>query len=195
MKKKYGVAIVGVLALLALALPSLVVAQHGDRDWTQDEDVFKMKRHGGPGFGHLEAMRDALELTEEQQEKVDSMRLEHQQQQTRLRGRISATEAELEALMLDPEASRSQVLAAGRELQDLRSQAATQRLEHRMDFRELLTPDQRAELVKMGPRGRTMRGHPGLHGSHGGRGPHHGRGMGLRRVEIEREKNVEGESF
>jgi len=178
MKTSYWVAGLAILAVAVMLLPSIVVAQHGGQNGPPKEFHSGMKGHGGSSSPHVEWMSEALELTEEQQDKTDALRLEHQQKQLRLKGKISGAEAELKALLLDPEATRSAVLAAGQAVQQLRNQSTTQKLEHRMDFREILTAEQRAELVKMGLRGRGARGLHRMHGQHGMRPLHEMPGRG-----------------
>ena len=171
MKTKFWLAGLSALGLVALALPSMVIAQHGEGRSPRKEMVFQVK-----GYDRT-ILHEKLDLTEEQQEQVDTMRLEFQQGRLRLEGQVSAAEAELEALLLDPEASRSAVLSAGSTLQELRTRASTARLEHRMDFRELLTPEQRSTLVKMDSRRGGMRGLHRGHQMRGHRTGHHHRGQ------------------
>jgi len=187
------------LALLALSLPGLVAAQHG-AGRTHHAELMTKGHRAGAGQG--ERMAEALDLDEAQQVAVDAMRLEHRQAQVRMKGEIAGAEAELEALLLDPEASRAAVLAAGSKLAELRTKASTQRLEHRMDFRALLTPEQRTELVKMGSRRGGFSGPRGLHRGHGmhqgkGAGQHfrwfRGEAGGVRELDVEREVEAEGD--
>lgn len=174
---------VAILALMALALPSIVTAQYA-KPGSPDHGASSMKLHTAAGFEFGrggEAMREALELSDEQVSQLDAIRLSHQQEQLRLRGQIDAAEAELKALLLDPEVSRDSVQSAGKQLQDLRGQAQSQQLQHQMDVRELLTPEQRATWVKFESRRGGRRGH----GLHRGGGPHMdcegcGRGQGHR---------------
>ena len=183
MKTKLWMAGVAALALVALALPSLVTAQqqgemgHGtpssintaqDDNSAPEDAVFV----AGP------AWLEVLGLSEEQSLQLDTLRLKFQQEQLRTRGQIAASQAELDALLLDPEASRSAVESAGGKVQELRGQAQDQRLQHQMDVRELLTAEQRALWVQMSARGAGGRGR-GLHGGGvGGFGMHQGGGHG-----------------
>ncbi len=150
----------GMITTVALAQPMAPPAKAG------------MGRMGmGPrtGFGP-EAMMEQLGLSEEQQAKLQELRLKHQQQQVVLRGEIDAAEARLEALLLDPEAQRKEVLKAGSVVSELRSKLQAQRLAHRMDVRALLTPEQRAQLVQWKAM-HHRRGHGGDWGCRGERGP------------------------
>jgi hypothetical protein len=80
--------------------------------------------------------------------------------------------------MLDPEATRGAVQSAGKALEELRGQAQTQRLNHQMDVREILTAEQRTILVQMRARG-VGGGGFGLHrGGRGGRCLERGDGWG-----------------
>jgi Spy/CpxP family protein refolding chaperone len=184
-KTKLWMGGVAALALVALALPSLVTAQYqGGRghgkpstiDATQDggldqEDAIFV---AGP------AWMEALELTEEQSLQLDALRLQFQQEQLRTRGQLAASQAELDALLLDPEASRSAVESAGDAVQELRGKVQAQRLEHQMDVRELLTAEQRTLLVQMKARGIAGRGSRGGRGFGLHQGGGHGRpGFGM----------------
>ncbi len=171
--RSWTAAIAG-LALLAILIPAAVHSQPAPPPPSSGGPAWARGGDNAPGGFFRQALIAKLDLSEEQQTKLGALRLKHQQEQTRLSGEVANAKAELEALLLDPEADRNAVLKAGAKVQDLRSKMATARLAHQMDMRALLTAEQRAEWVQM----RAERPHRGAWGMRGGarrmgdRGPH-----------------------
>ncbi len=171
------------LLLLVLLAPGMGRAQPADAPPMGPGRGMGPGMGMGPGSdcgGGPRSWIDQLDLSPEQQIRLEELRLEHRKAQIALRGKIAAARAELEVLLLDPEASRDAVLKAGEKIADLRSRAAQQNLAHRMDVRELLTAEQRAQLVQWKSRHpeRGGFGHGGG-GSPGGK-PRHRCGRGPR---------------
>ncbi len=154
------------VALLALLVPAMALSQPAPPPPNDPGQSWMPRMHEG-----RQALIEKLDLSEEQQTKLADLRLEHHKAQTLLRGDLASASSRLEALLLDPEASRDEVLKAGETVSSLRAKAATQRLAQRMDVRALLTPTQRAELVQMQAQRQSMR--QGGRGHHGGGWGHH----------------------
>lgn len=170
-KRSWTAAIAG-LALLAILIPVAVYSQSAPPPATSSGPTWARGGADSPRGFHRQTMVAKLGLSEEQQTKLDALRLKHEQEQTRLRGEVANAKAELKALLLDPEADRGAVLKAGAKVEDLRSKIATARLTHQMDMRALLTVEQRAQWVQM----RAERPHRGAWGMGGG--VHHMRDRG-----------------
>lgn len=154
------------LALLAILIPAAVHSQTPPPPPTPRGPAWSHGNQAGPRGFFRQQMVEKLGLSEEQQAKLADLRLKNQQEQIRLRGELANAKAELKALLLDPEASRSAVMMAGEKIEELRTQKATTRLTHQMDVRELLTKEQRAQWVQ-------MRGEHQRHGEWGKRGGRH----------------------
>jgi len=154
------------LALLAILIPAAAYSQAPRAPKQQRGQALARDNGGAPGAFFRQAMVEKLGLSEEQQAKLSELRLKNQQEQIRLRGELANAKAELKALLLDPEASRSAVMMAGDKIEELRTQRAKTRLTHQMDVRELLTKEQRAQWVQ-------MRGEHHRHGEWGRRGGRH----------------------
>ena len=118
-------------------------------------------------------MMDRLDLSDAQKEQLLEMRLKHRQEALRRRGKIADLQAQLRAEFLGEPVNESKVKSLARELADLRSQAMKARVDQRLAMMNVLTPDQRKELRKMG----AMRAR-GMGEMRGRRmGAMHGRGM------------------
>lgn len=154
------------LALLAILIPAAAHSQTPPPPEQQRGQAWAQGKQAGPRGFFRQAMMEKLGLSEEQQAKLAQLRLKNQQEQVRLRGELANAKAELKALLLDPEASRSAVMMAGEKIEELRTQKAKARLTHQMDVRELLTKEQRAQWVQ-------MRGDHHRHGEWGKRGGRH----------------------
>jgi Spy/CpxP family protein refolding chaperone len=153
------------LALLAVLIPAAAYSQAPRAPKQPRSQIWAKGNQGGPGGFFRQEMIEKLGLSEEQQARLAELRLKNQQEQIRLRGELANAKAELKALLLDPEASRSAVMMAGDKIEELRTQKAKTRLSHQMDVRELLTKEQRAQWVQM--RGDHQR--QGEWGKRGGR--------------------------
>jgi len=112
---------VGVVLLLAAGL---TVAQPGnDR-----------------GFDQL----PQLNLTKEQESRLEQMRTDFQKESVRQNSEIRLARIDLRHLMDADEADREQIRSTMKELSDLEYAQQTARLDHMFAVRELLTPEQRA---------------------------------------------------
>lgn len=127
-------------------------------------------RRGDPPRGpqSIERMAERLDLTAEQQAKIEALReqgeaerLEHRKQMMRLRH-------EMQGEWLKDEPSESTLKSLARQIGELRNQMQIRRIEHRLALREVLTDEQWDKLL-------TSRGGPGR--GHQGFGPK-GRGNG-----------------
>jgi Spy/CpxP family protein refolding chaperone len=112
-----------------------------------------MAHHGyGHGPGYCAELWPALpDLTDEQREKVEELRVEFQAQAAEIEGELQAKLIELRDLWTDPEAGDDEILAKTREVWALRDQLSELALKHRLQIRSLLTPDQ-IRRIGRGPR-------------------------------------------
>lgn len=147
---------------------------------------------GGFGMGHDPGAAIQGEakpsLTEEQQEKLKSLRTEFNEETLPLRNKAQVSALELRQLWAADELDEEAILAKSKEVSDLENQLQEKMLRHRLDAAKVLTKEQRAQFLdaghrgykhgrggrpSMGPgRGRSRGGHPGM-----SRGPKRGRGF------------------
>jgi Spy/CpxP family protein refolding chaperone len=136
---------------------------------------------GGPMAGYGVP---GLNLTEEQSAKIRSLREAHQKEVVPLRSQLFAKRAESRALWAQTKPDKDAILAKEKEISTLRDQMREKKIVHRLEMREILTPEQQASLnfmgsgKRMGPRGDFSYGQHGKFGQRGGHGYdqryHHG---------------------
>jgi len=132
----------------------------------------------GPGLGDGPRMEnqvpEELKLTKEQQEKLQSLRIDFAKETLPLSNEIQIKELEMRQLWLADELDEEAILAKSKEVSDLRNQMQEKMIRHRLDAAKVLTKEQRAHFSKVGHWGRGKRSPRGLPGF--GRGGHFGMG-------------------
>jgi Spy/CpxP family protein refolding chaperone len=159
-KAKTTITAIALVALLAI--PAITLA--GPGKWGRGHHG----PDGDPGPGHMMRMLAAhLELSEEQRAQVRALAEEHRESTRALRDRIRDARRSLhEAIHVD-ETSEESIRAASAVLAAAEADMAVARAAHRKYFEALLTPEQKAELQRIGEEhGPGMRG-KGRGGPHG----------------------------
>ncbi len=139
------------------------------------------RHHGRMGFGRHHgmgmdpAMREELGLTEEQQSKLRSLGFDAAKSGLRSRTDLAIRRMELEELLQQDTPDKVELDKRIKALTDAQTARTRQRIEHRLAFRNVLTPEQRTKLrglmeKRMAMRGRGMRWKErGGEGGQGGR--------------------------
>ena len=118
---------------------------------------------GGP----MGMMADIPDVTPEQMEKCDAMRVAYMKTVLPIQTDIQVAEIELDALWRAEKLDAKKIVAKVSEIGGLRQKLELAMVNHRIDMYNLMTPDQRKAMRKM---------HMG-----GGRGMMHGKGRGMGR--------------
>lgn len=129
----------------------------------------------GPGYGARGAWGPGVNLTPEQNQKVQALQESFLKQTLPLRNEMQIKQLELRTLWAQTNPDQAKILAKQKEINALRGQLQEKGTQNRLEMRKILTPEQQAQLGANGPGfgpGYGMRG--GMMG--GGFGP--GRGMG-----------------
>ena len=129
----------------------------------------------GPGYGPRGAWGSGLNLTPEQNQKMQALQESFLKQTLPLRNEMQVKQLELRTLWAQTNLDQAKILAKQKEINALREQVQEKATQNRLEMRKILTPEQQAQLGTYGPgfgRGYGMRG--GMMG--GGFG--HGSGMG-----------------
>ncbi len=129
----------------------------------------------GPGYGPRGAWGPGMNLTPEQDQKMQALREGFLKETLPLRNEMQIKQLELRTLWAQTNPDQAKILAKQKEINVLREQLQEKGTNNRLEMRKILTPEQQAQLGAYGPgigRGYGMRG--GMMG--GGFGP--GRGMG-----------------
>lgn len=111
--------------------------------------------HGGmgPGYGYgfPERMSAALNLSAEQSEQIQSLRVAHLKEIQPLRNSLYAKSQELKLLWLEKTPDQEKIQAATREIRAIRDQITDKSIQHRLAVMKVLTPEQQAKLQSYGP--------------------------------------------
>jgi Spy/CpxP family protein refolding chaperone len=107
---------------------------------------------GGMGFGKLETLAAELELTDDQKADVEKIREEGRSEGLALRKQMMRFRHKLHGQLLEDEPDRQAVLLLAEQIGDLRTKLEIHRIEQRLSIRAVLTPEQRDELMTLGPR-------------------------------------------
>jgi Spy/CpxP family protein refolding chaperone len=149
--------------IIMLASASLVMAQ---------PQGGKGKR--GPNWGRHASALANLDLTAEQSEKIRAMREAHQRDIIPFQTNLFTKRAELRLLWMQTSLDAEKIKAKQKEIHDLRGQLQEKRTDFRLEFLNILTPEQRTKLLAQrlgrhhGPRG-YKGGHPDRDMGPGGR--------------------------
>ncbi len=120
-------------------------------------------RHGG-GMRTLDnpALQEQLGLTEEQIEQLRALRSDAAKSGIRTRAELRIRRLELRELLQAEEPDRALIEKKVREISDARTAAQMQRIDHRLAFRSVLTPEQRAKMRNLRRQFRQQRGGRGF---------------------------------
>ncbi len=120
-------------------------------------------RHGD-GMQMLDnpALQEQLGLTEEQTERLRALRSDAAKSGIRTRAELRIKRLELRELLQAEEPDRARIEKKVRELSDARYAAQMQRIDQRLAFRSVLTPDQREKMRSLRRQFRQRRGGRGF---------------------------------
>lgn len=153
--------IVAVFVITLVATSGLAMAQ----GWGRGEGM-------GPGHGPG-GWAAGLNLSPEQNQKMQALRESHFKETVPLRNEIMSKRLELRTLWAQTNPDQEKILAKQKEVNALMAQLQEKATKHRLEMRQVLTPEQQEKLGNFpGRRGGFGPGH-GMRGGFG-----HGRGMG-----------------
>jgi Spy/CpxP family protein refolding chaperone len=128
----------------------------------------------GPDYGPRGAWGPGLNLSAEQNQKIQAMRESFFKETLPLRNEMQTKRLELRTLWAQTNPDQEKILAKQKEINALRAQLQEKSTKNRLEMRKVLTPEQQAQLGAYGPGfGPGFGPGPGMKG---GFGP--GRGMG-----------------
>ncbi len=115
------------------------------QDQPQNQPIRRFNRGGKWGQGKL---IEQLNLTEDQKQKLSTIRQKYQDRLQSLREQIKTKHQELSNMMAG-NASVAQIRSQHQEILNLREQMGNIRLESMLEMREVLTPEQRTEFSQL----------------------------------------------
>ena len=126
----------------------------------------------GPAYGGDFTTVPGLNLTAEQKARVDSLREAFLKDIKPLQDGLYSKQGDIKLLWLERNPDQAKIAAAQKDIRALRDQLQDKALNHRFAVLNTLTPEQQDTLRNYSPMGRGF-------GPTMGRGPGHGRGMGM----------------
>lgn len=92
---------------------------------------------------------EELNLTEQQQQKMDDLRFQHQKAMIQKNADLKEAKLEMRNMMQKTEVDEKAVLGKQKQISALKAEIAEARLKHRLEMRKVLTPEQREKMNKM----------------------------------------------
>jgi len=153
MKGKKLMTAMAVLAAVLMATAAWAYGPGGGRGWGR-----------GPCYSGDVAGPAGLNLTAEQNEKIQALRLAHWKEIQPLQTAMFEKRSQLRTLWLETTPNEEKILKVNREIQAIKAQLDDKATKNRLQMLNVLTPEQKAQVQSRGP------GY--------GRGPGFGRGFG-----------------
>jgi Spy/CpxP family protein refolding chaperone len=120
------------------------------------EAPFCMGMGAGMGWAHGEGVIGELELTDNQRDRIRDLRTAHQKDMVKRRADLRIARIELREL-IDSDADRAQIDAKIEQIGQLRTEMQKAQVGHRLEVKELLTPEQLEKLEDLRPVGKGFR--------------------------------------
>ena len=155
---------VGLVALMSLLVVGLATVAFGRGGGAYD--CGRGPAYGACAGGEMGQFRN-LNLTAEQTEKIRALREAQWKETKSLRDKMFSKRGDLKLLWLEKNPNQDKILAAQKELRDLRGQMEDKMTQYRLAVYKLLTPEQQNQLQSYGGK-RMGRGHGGGWGGPGG---------------------------
>lgn len=122
---------------------------------------------------------EELNLTDDQIEKMEAFRFEHQKAMIQKRADLKTARLELKELMRKAKVDRKAAISRQEKISSVRSETARMKLDHRLQVRDLLSEDQVKKWQEFHREKRSFgREHGGSEHKGAGKGPHRERGHG-----------------
>lgn len=133
----------GMSFVLVLIFSGLLIGQEMQKEMKMMHSK-PMEKGFGPECPHMKCM--GLALTEEQQKKIDALKTSLHKALLPLRADLKVKKAELEKLLIAEKPSTTAIDKKIEEIGALRTQIQKALVHHRLQVREILTPEQRIKF-------------------------------------------------
>ena len=122
-----------------------------------NQEIFAQQRGNWNRNNCRMNVKEKLNLTEEQQDKIESLRLAHQEKMIKFRADLDLKELEIKKLKSSDKMSRSEMIRIEKEINVIKNEMALERVNHQMDVYDNLDANQRTIWSeKPGKFGRKM---------------------------------------
>ena len=94
-------------------------------------------------------MMRGLDLTDEQQAQIETLRLDHKKQMMTLKGQLSSLQTEMKILLTEDSPSVNKIKDLAAKIGESTEKMAMEKANHRIEVRKLLTDEQKAKFDMM----------------------------------------------
>ena len=155
--------IVAILVVALLATAGVAMAQGWGRGMGYGPGPGLDRSRTGPGYGPRGAWGPGLNLTAEQNQKMQALRESFFKETLPLRNEMQIKQLELRTLWAQTNPDQEKILAKQKEINTLRAQLQEKATKNRLEMRKILTPEQQAQMGAYGPGFGTGHGMKGGH--------------------------------
>ena len=116
------------------------------------ESIYPQENRRGDrgGSKYRGRIEERLNLTEEQSEKIEALKLDHRKEMIDLRADVEKKQIEIQELKNNPDYSRDDFLKKVNDINSVKNKIELARANHQMDVYQLLDADQKKEWNKLG---------------------------------------------
>ena len=108
-----------------------------------NQEIFSQKRGNWNRNNCRMNVKERLNLTDEQQDKIENLRLAHQEKMIKFRADLDLKELEIKKLKSGDKMSRSEMIRIEKEINVIKNEMALERVNHQMDVYDNLDANQR----------------------------------------------------
>jgi Spy/CpxP family protein refolding chaperone len=150
---------IGVAFLLCLSTAE-VMAQQGGHKGPHDRGPHHGKKHcDGLWFGHLEHLKEVLNLTDDQVKKISDINLASKKKMLTYKEKLAPKKIQLKRLLLEDQVDLAAVRKLLQEMGAIKIELRMTMIEHRLAIEKVLTREQRDKLRQERMRMRKKHGH------------------------------------
>ena len=144
--KRGGILFVAVLLVASLGLSPALWAEPAETETATQKPERSRRSLDHSAKEDLPGLAERLDLSEEQVQQMETIKLEFLKRTADLRNEMHKTKLEISGLVRDPEASEAEILALQKQKIALKSRLMETAAEYQLKARSLLTPDQIRKL-------------------------------------------------
>jgi len=108
-----------------------------------NQEIYSQKKEHRQGKDFRMDMKERLNLTDEQENKIESLRLSHEEAMIKLRADLELKELEIRKIRSSDKLSRSEMLRITKEISAIKDEMALARVNHQMDVYDNLDANQK----------------------------------------------------
>lgn len=108
-----------------------------------NQEMFSQKRDHRDGKGFRMNMHQKLNLTDEQEDKIEALKLSHEEAMIKYKADLELKKLEMKKIRTSDKMSRSEMLRITKEISEIKNEMALERVNHQMDVYDNLDANQR----------------------------------------------------